>query len=467
MIRVFVALFLALFTMDATAVAHGVPTHVNITNAAVDYLQQLALTRVEGVDQRFACKTDLKQQLIGGVRLEDDLNLDRAIRHFNPSLTAAVADCNSTHWGFKIRNCTGLGRTLTNWHQWRDAINAANSAGDGWSELGWVIHLLQDLTSPAHTRDDAHLIIPIGNRLFMDVDGDPLEMKERIPSIPPLEPLMKIANVEDFFEAIQSNVQRSYFSAGSVFEAPGIDVSETSEDFSYYYYQGEPIAHKDWRYYVFFAANGYFDPRLATVDETIAARQWDRLGPLAVRITASLIAHYLVEAEAASGEELLPPCDLLGHYEGVVKYTSTQFTGANGVCLQYLREYAVTLKFVYPFPDRNFGYWNLDLIGTATLLNCAGQYVAGPFSEHRGDSPKPTPNIYGGIVYGIPISGSVHADSCYFGTLPTSRCWSVWVKFDIDPLEANGVWDFYGNFFGTNPGSYDEVVPLKLSRVRR
>ena len=213
MIRVCVArlgaLFLVLFTMTATAFAHGVPTHVNITNAAVDYLQQLALTRVEGVDQRFACKTDLKQQLIPGVTLEDDLNLDRPIRHFNPSLTAAVADCSSTNWGFNIRNCTGLGRTLTNWHQWRDAINAANPAGEGWYELGWVIHLLQDLTSPAHTRDDAHLIIPIGNRLFMDVDGDPLEMKERIPSMPPLGPLMNISDVEDFFEAIQSTVQRS------------------------------------------------------------------------------------------------------------------------------------------------------------------------------------------------------------------------------------------------------------------
>ena len=80
MIRVCVArlgaLFLALFAMAATAFAHGVSTHVNITNAAVDYLQQLALTRVEGVDQRFACKTDLKQQLIPGVILEDDLNAD-------------------------------------------------------------------------------------------------------------------------------------------------------------------------------------------------------------------------------------------------------------------------------------------------------------------------------------------------------------------------------------------------------
>ena len=148
--------------------------------------------------------------------------------------------------------------------------------------------------------------------------------------MPPLGPLMKISDVEAFFEAIQSNVQRSYFSAGSVFEAPGIDLSETFDDFSYYYYQGEPIAHKDWRYYVYFAADRYFDPRLATIDETIAVRQWDRLGPLAVRITASLIAHYLVEAEAASGEELLPPCDLLGHYEGVVKYKSTQFTGLTG-----------------------------------------------------------------------------------------------------------------------------------------
>src|SRR5262249_34244674 len=45
----------------------------------------------------------------------------------------------------------------------------------GWQHLGFVLHLLQDLTSPAHTRNDAH---PHGSLIDTVPDPDPLEVSE-------------------------------------------------------------------------------------------------------------------------------------------------------------------------------------------------------------------------------------------------------------------------------------------------
>src|SRR3712207_7065155 len=46
--------------------------------------------------------------------------------------------------------------TLTNTLQWNNAVALAADADRSWSTLGYVLHLLQDLTSPAHTRNDPH-----------------------------------------------------------------------------------------------------------------------------------------------------------------------------------------------------------------------------------------------------------------------------------------------------------------------
>ena len=151
------------------AKAHEVGTHVNITDAAVQYLRRLALNRVDSVDPRFACENDLATWLREGVILEDDLFVSRPVFHFDPRLTWFNSSCTSTEWAFGDARCISSVYVRTNIHRWQEAMAAAEAEA-GFRELGWVLHLLEDLTSPAHVRNDPH--IP-------GYDSDPLEAEIR------------------------------------------------------------------------------------------------------------------------------------------------------------------------------------------------------------------------------------------------------------------------------------------------
>jgi hypothetical protein len=441
----------------SVAKAHSVPTHLAITTAAVQYLRLLAVNRVAGVDPRFACDNKLEHSLNIGARQEDDAWLTRPFFHFDPQLTFVDATCNSTDWGLGAGNCRSIAGSYTNSKRWEDAVAAASSADletgnySGWIELGYVLHLLQDLTSPAHVRNDAH---PPG------FDSDPLEAVNRVPDISslPMSPLISVTTPEALFASLRDFVQSRHFSADTVFQSPGRPYDEDiSQDLSYYYsLLGERVAYKGRRWWLSYVNNGAIAiPSDATIDSDIADNQFESLGPRAVRYTASLIAHYLAEAEQATGAELLPPCEVLGQYVGTVAFSSF-FTAFDGTCREKRNNYATSLGFV---PSGNFGFWRLDLIGTATYYNCDGTYLLGPFSEHRVDFPRAIPAQSAGAT-------SFMLDSCYFGTVPTTRCWSVWTKFTVGQFDATGTWDFDGQYFGDFPGSYDEFANMRLSKVR-
>jgi hypothetical protein len=71
-----------------TALAHEIPTHLNITRVAVDFLA--------AQDDRFACAVDnLKSNLLIGTAAEDDW--PRFMFHFTPRLNAGIytASCSS------------------------------------------------------------------------------------------------------------------------------------------------------------------------------------------------------------------------------------------------------------------------------------------------------------------------------------------------------------------------------------
>ena len=69
----------ALLAAPLAAFAHAVPTHQNITAAAVEYLKQL--------DDRVACATNVNQLLQVGTAAEDEGS--RPVFHFTPALTAS------------------------------------------------------------------------------------------------------------------------------------------------------------------------------------------------------------------------------------------------------------------------------------------------------------------------------------------------------------------------------------------
>lgn len=262
--------------------AHGVPTHSNITRAAVDYVSKL--------DQRLACSRRLNDFLQIGTVHEDDT--PRFMFHFYPRLNdgRTTSTCSSRDWAFNNTSCYQeggapifLASTLTNQHGWSEAIQS-NTSDQGFTELGYVLHLLEDLTSPAHTRNDAH---PPG------LDGDPVEAVTRIPASPSLSTgLLSFSSPEVAFDTLQRFTSTNFYSADTVFVGSG-PVSVRDDDDYFYDSQDRRIAYKGLAYTLSGFTEASRDRTQATINATIATEQFARLGPVAVRYTASLIKHYV------------------------------------------------------------------------------------------------------------------------------------------------------------------------------
>lgn len=343
--------------------SHSLPTHRNITTATVDFLTQSKTLTCNAANRK--ALTDL---LMTGTVGEDDWvdpsnqgKLGRFVFHFLPALsdTAVRAECSSFQWagldkpGSRQVNChyhilpairatVGLtirlpkdfkffvGRfPLTNGHTYAAAVADARKPhakhrefGQGFEHLGYVLHLLQDLTSPAHSRNDGHGYLFHGHYSLqpaasgspdpMEVTarGDETDRKPRLPS-----PTTRLIDMppRDLFLALNKYVRQNFFSADTVFQQPGpADLStaagrraaqcllpgRTCKDG-----RGRSIAFHDPR-----RAGPIYKPGLGpggggagedvglgnmTVSYAVADAQWEELGPLAVRYGASLIDRYI------------------------------------------------------------------------------------------------------------------------------------------------------------------------------
>lgn len=282
LIRGGAVLGLCLLATEGVATAHLKPTHRNITRIAVDYLSK--------VDDRFACISTLNDLLQVGAAAEDDI--PRFMFHFYPALSDGrfFASCSSRQWAFGNAACSQSGgepafsaSTLTNTHTWNSAITHADSS-QGWTDLGYVLHLLEDLTSPAHTRNDSHPAILL--------DGDPVEAFDRTPTAPAVtDGLVSFATPEKYFDALQEFTRTNFYSKDTVFQAPG--PAAASSDNSYFYdARHRRIAYKGPAYWLSGLSDATRDPQQATINETIADDQFAELGPVAVKYVASLIRHY-------------------------------------------------------------------------------------------------------------------------------------------------------------------------------
>src|SRR2546422_11713265 len=130
--RRYLGLWVTVLILGSTpqAQGHGVPTHKNITSAAVGYLQN------------FTSDFCMIEKLQIGTKAEDDL--PRPAFHFLPSLNAGafIASCSSVDWGFSSHLCFASVLTKeftqTNDHTWPTAVaNAHDSATGELSEKGW------------------------------------------------------------------------------------------------------------------------------------------------------------------------------------------------------------------------------------------------------------------------------------------------------------------------------------------
>jgi hypothetical protein len=280
-------LYLAVLCASQIASGHSKVTHGNITKAAVQYLAKL--------DARAACSKSLNDILQIGAY--DDDALPRPTFHFTPRLSSFAASCNSIQWAFGSGLCSGvippwaflpigsppLQVALVNEHSWPDAINNVVDASGkpslrGLKDLGYVLHLLEDLTSPAHTRDDPHAF---------GFEADPVEAVDRVPGpLSTSDGLIQVGSAEALFSGLQTFSSTRFYSKDTVFQGNGpVAVAEDSKYF--YDAEGRRIAYKGLRWQI------TKSPQDATIDSEIATEQFNELGPIAVRYAASLIKYYL------------------------------------------------------------------------------------------------------------------------------------------------------------------------------
>jgi hypothetical protein len=281
---------LLVLTVVAGVEPHAVPTHTNITSSAVTYLKSEA--------PEFACFSDSDVQI--GTSAEDDN--PRYMFHFFPALNGPLftSSCSSFNWGLTDTSVctqtgaptiTGTTSTLTNFRTWdaavrnaRFPVGSSTQSENGWVDLGYVMHLLEDLTSPAHTRNDAHPPY---------VDADPVEAQTRNPSMPSSGQLVSYSSPDEFFTSLQAWTQSNFYSKDTCF-MPGLPGPQRSSEDSNYFYDaaGNKIAYKSWRWFLSGTSSQTRNPEYTTIDATIAAEQFDRLGSQAVRYTASMMKHY-------------------------------------------------------------------------------------------------------------------------------------------------------------------------------
>ena len=352
--------------ISVSAVAHEIPTHQNISHVGVDYLKSQ--------DSRFACAASLDPNIQIGTAAED--NWPRFMFHFFPALNAGIytSTCASPQWGFGGGPCTETGApngftsptgaTLTNDHTYSKAVtNATGKDGlpseQGWVDLGYVVHLLEDLTSPPHTRNDPHPVF------------DPFEKYNngRTPSTP-TGGLITLGSAQQYFTDLQAFTQSHYYSSDTVFDPSLPGPAAASEDKNYFYDAGgRRIAAKGPEYKLsclrpFVGC----DRTKATIDQTIALEQFDELGPMAAQYAASLMKFFYDNAHPAIGDVKnggFETGDIKGWTAGFVpggEPTFPQDAGPNGPYVEAVTEDHLAGSF-----SARIGRWDQPYQGGGVL----------------------------------------------------------------------------------------------------
>ena len=177
----------------------------------------------------------------------------------------------------------------------------------GWRYLGHILHILEDMTVPAHVRNDAHIIYDnyegymaakVPAELFLLAGGD-AAMQPREPSDTDIAP---------FFRELSGYTRANYFSEHTVFMnryyGTDLPVAAVSGEDNHYFYgtNGKRIANKGLLFWaVYSTATSSSDHRplgdtnydlvktWARIDQSVAEDMFSDLGPRAIQYGAGLI----------------------------------------------------------------------------------------------------------------------------------------------------------------------------------
>lgn len=384
----------ALVTFASAAsvlLAHEIATHKRIGDAAIVYLQAAYPNR----PILLGSSATLQNALQIGAEHEDDgfgTNLfgvnpyGRFIFHFSPALSNNVPQlgnlsisangCSSLNWSQSAPSPSGAtgcviscSSTLadlsqlcssistlshTNTFRWDQDLTTDNTGaptGTSATGFGYVVHLLEDLGSPPHARNDAHPCV-VGSfycdqfEKFNDNSiyppfGDPQGLPGNVwaqfltATIPQPGQMNQVISTAgfttptDFFNALQQYVSNNYYSNRTVFQGPG--PLALFSDTNYFYgdclivsgiavsqiagtcqsvrnpadgqlYSVRKIAHKSALYWATCpnpqaamlgtASEVNCDASKADIDQTIAREQFAELGPVIAQHVAAFIMFY-------------------------------------------------------------------------------------------------------------------------------------------------------------------------------
>ena len=175
---------------------------------------------------------------------------------------------------------------MENSYAWtHEDVDAGGLDERAWNKLGHVIHLIQDMTSPAHTRGDPH---PFGE----------LESGQR--EIPPISlsalTLLQLDDPVELLREAREFVAHNFFSVDTIRDGqPGPRIIREGSEYLYgeclkrddrcVASVGRKLARKTGRAFLWMARGPF-------IDTVIADEQFKQLAPLAVRYTASVIQRF-------------------------------------------------------------------------------------------------------------------------------------------------------------------------------
>lgn len=362
-----------------SALAHEVQTHQQIGDTAAAYLQQ---------SLQYQNRPQLPSLMplleFGAVQEDEDplpgapcpfsiskLCPGRFYFHFDPALNFTgpafqllpaagtfniLGGCRSELWGLQTTGCLASisGTTLfgipftaqttqTNSNRWSQVLGTDSTGKPSQASItgfGYIVHLLEDLGSPPHTRNDAHpCILGISYCDPFEYSNDAsLGGGRGVPSLSvalalPVGSVALIATngftkPDDFFTALQAFVSTNYYSSNTVFTVSGpCSVYQCAEDSRYIYapcitsmngfnlsaeagtcksvlidatiQDLRKVAHKGYRYWQACApivlatfSELTCDRTLAEIDQAIAQEQFAELGPVIAQHVAAFIQFY-------------------------------------------------------------------------------------------------------------------------------------------------------------------------------
>ena len=382
----------------ALAPAHEVSTHKRIGDAAVAYLYAAYSTPQAGSPRPvlLASPATLQQVLQVGEEHEDDGFVANAVLgvtnpygrfnfHFFPALSSkfqlsssnyelSAKGCSSVNWGLGLGSPNGktgcsiacsapwvesgfcesiAGVLQTNRFRWDQDLATDDSGAPTLAAvtgLGYVVHLLQDLGSPAHSRNDPHPCAAVvdcdqfekfnDNRAYPPF-GDPRELPGNVwqsflsatlkaPGVVrQVIPTAGFSAPVEFFNALQAYVSANYYSNRTVFQGSG--PARLFSDEEYFYgacltisgiavseiagtclpvvdpadgrkRMARKLAHKGALYWATcsnpvraalgFASEAGCDATQGEIDQTVGREQFAELGPVIAQHVAALLQFY-------------------------------------------------------------------------------------------------------------------------------------------------------------------------------